>query len=138
VRSNGRDQDGRDQDGRDQDGRDQDGRDQDGRDQDGRDQDGREGHGAVDDGPGQLAALRRSFDKLDARLVALLAERAALSARAGALKQAHGLPVVDHGREAAAAAARASLARAYGLDSALVDDVYAVVVRHSRRLQGAG
>lgn len=85
-----------------------------------------------------LAALRARFDDVDAQLVALLAARAQLSLQAGAIKRAHGLPVVDEGRETRAADARASLARRHGVDDALVDEVFAVVVRHSRRAQGAG
>jgi chorismate mutase len=84
-----------------------------------------------------LATLRASFDEVDAQLVALLAQRARLAQEAGALKRAHGLPIVDEDREARAAAARADLARRHGVDEALVHAVFASVVLHSRRLQGA-
>jgi chorismate mutase len=108
------------------------------------DQRGDDGRGAAAQAPGTsdasaaLLALRARFDDVDARIVALLAERAALSRAAGAIKRAHALPVVDEQREDHAAAARAALARAHGLDEAFVGDVFAVVVRHSRRVQGAG
>ena len=92
--------------------------------------------GAGDPTPA-LAALRASFDEVDAELVALLARRARLSLEAGGLKRAHGLPIVDEAREARAAAARAVLARRQGVDEALIDAVFAAIVEHSRRVQGA-
>jgi chorismate mutase len=91
-----------------------------------------------DDPSAALRSLRRSFDDVDARLVALLAHRVALSRSAGAVKLSQGLPVVDTVREADAAAVRAALARQHGLDEDFVDEVFAVIVRYSRRLQGAG
>lgn len=91
-------------------------------------------HGAVP----SLSTLRVSFDGVDEQIVALLARRGQLSAAAGELKRANGLPIVDEQREAEAASARAALARRCGVDEALVAEVFAVVVRHSRRAQGPG
>jgi chorismate mutase len=85
----------------------------------------------------RLAELRRSFDDVDARLIALLAERMRLSQAAGALKRAAGLPIVDELREAHAATTRVAQAEAAGAPRLLVDEVFAVVVRHSRQTQGA-
>jgi isochorismate pyruvate lyase len=82
-----------------------------------------------------LAELRALFDDVDARLLALLAERAHLSRAAGRLKAAAGLPVVDAAREAQAHAQRTGVAKELGLDGALVDDVFAAIVTHSRRMQ---
>jgi chorismate mutase len=84
-----------------------------------------------------LAALRASFDDVDARLIALLAQRTQLSIAAGRVKHAHGLPIVDEAREANAATKRAELARQHGLDVAFVDEVFGAIVKHSRRAQGA-
>jgi chorismate mutase-like protein len=87
--------------------------------------------------PTELAALRRSFDDIDARLLQLLAERAQLAVAAGRVKRAAGLPIVDDVREADAARTRRIQAGALGIDPALVDEVFAAIVRHSRRVQGA-
>jgi prephenate dehydrogenase len=86
---------------------------------------------------GDLGAVRAAFDDVDAKIVALLAERAALARAAGAVKRAAGLPIVDLAREDVARAARRAQATALGLDATVVDDVFAVLVRHARRLQGA-
>ena len=47
-----------------------------------------------------LTDYRRQIDEVDARLVDLFAERMRISAEIGAYKKAHGLPVLNAGREA--------------------------------------
>jgi chorismate mutase/prephenate dehydrogenase len=84
-----------------------------------------------------LTALRARFDDVDAQILALLAQRAALSREAGTLKQAKGLAIVDVAREHAAADARRVVGRGLGLDDDIVDDVFSAIVLHSRRVQGA-
>ena len=57
-----------------------------------------------------LEQLRQELDQLDSRLVPLFEQRMAVSRRVAAWKLAHGLPVLDSGREAQVLASRAALA----------------------------
>jgi len=81
----------------------------------------------------EVAALRARFDEVDARLVALLVERARLAIEIGAVKRAAGRTLVDPAREAVVLERVAALAR-----SPLTPDaarrIYQAVLAESRRL----
>lgn len=84
----------------------------------------------------QVEALRRRFEAIDATLVALLAERMLASRAMVHAKAALKHPVVDPARERDAAAARRALGDKLGVDTELLDRVFAEIVDWSRRLQG--
>jgi isochorismate pyruvate lyase len=75
-----------------------------------------------------MIALRARIDALDAELVALLAERHALIARAAEIKARDGLPARIDARvtEVILNAGRAAEAR--GLDRALIENIWAQLV----------
>lgn len=75
-----------------------------------------------------MTALRARIDALDAELVALLAERHGLIARAAEIKARDGLPARIDARvtEVITNAGRAAEAR--GLDRALIENIWAQLV----------
>lgn len=56
-------------------------------------------HSALDADTGELTALRRRIDSLDAELQRLVRERSEVSARIGAARRASGGPRIVHARE---------------------------------------
>lgn len=89
-------------------------------------------HGAMDagddDGPDELADLRRQIDAVDERFVALLAERFRITRRVGRIKAERGLPPQDATREAQIDAKVRRLASEHELDEGLVSDVLRAVI----------
>jgi chorismate mutase len=93
----------------------------------------------MDDGThGELTALRRSIDNIDAALVHLLAERFKFTQQVGRLKAATGLPASDPERERVQIARLRALAEEAHLDPAFAEKwfsfVVAEVIHHHRRL----
>ena len=84
----------------------------------------------------QLRETRELIDELDEELVSLLARRARLSQRAGRYKAQMGLAVYDPVREAQLLESRRRRARERGLDADAVEEVFQVILRFSRALQG--
>lgn len=76
----------------------------------------------------ELDELRREIDRIDERLVAVLAERFAVTRRVGALKHARGLPPQDAVREAQIEAKVRRLAAEHDLSEAMVSDVLRAVI----------
>lgn len=77
-----------------------------------------------------MPALRARIDALDARLVALLAERSALIDEAARIKARESLPArIDSRVEEVAANAR-RLASAHGLDPDLAEQLWRVMMEH--------
>uniref|UniRef100_D5X2P4 chorismate mutase n=1 Tax=Thiomonas intermedia (strain K12) TaxID=75379 RepID=D5X2P4_THIK1 len=80
-----------------------------------------------------LQTLRSEIDAIDEQLIELLAGRFAVTRQVGQLKAHHALPAVDTERESAQQFRYEQLARANGLDPALVmglfRDIIAAVVR---------
>ena len=83
----------------------------------------------------ELMECRNAIEVVDRRIVALLAQRVALSLRAAAAKRDAGLPVVDPKREAAVIAHVLSAAREHRLPTDAVREVFQQVVEMSRRAQ---
>ena len=82
-----------------------------------------------DDIPG-MPALRARIDALDARLIALLAERSALIDRAAQIKSREGLPArIDARVEEVAANAR-RIAGELGFDPDLAERLWRVMMDH--------
>lgn len=90
--------------------------------------------------PQELLKIRDQIDDVDRRLVALLAERFALTARVGELKANRRLEAVDPEREARKLAAIRALCAEHGLNPDLVSELFthimAEAVKNHRRLQG--
>lgn len=86
-------------------------------------------------GPESLADLRARIDSIDDRLLALLAERMAVTDEVGRLKQREGMPVVQPERYNALMGLRSENAAARGLDPAFVRTVLAAIHEESVRRQ---
>jgi chorismate mutase len=82
-----------------------------------------------------LAELRVGIERVDARLVALIEERAHLARAVGEAKRRLALPLVDEEREEAVLRHAADHARAAGLDEAVVSDIFRLLIRMSRAVQ---
>ncbi|WP_333608310.1 bifunctional chorismate mutase/prephenate dehydrogenase [Arsukibacterium sp.] len=82
-----------------------------------------------------LAPLRQQIDSLDSQLVALLAERAKVTAQVGQIKQQFALPVYVPEREQALLSARREQAAALGVSADLTEDVLRRIMRESYATQ---
>ncbi len=90
--------------------------------------------------PPELTALRGTIDDVDAQIVALLAQRFAATDQVGRLKAAGGLQAVDEVRERQQQQRFSELAMRHGLDDALVQRLFRLVIdevvgRHRRTAQ---
>ena len=85
-----------------------------------------------------LAPLRRQIDSIDSQLVALLAQRANVTAQVGKIKQQFALPVYVPEREQALLSARREQAQALGVSADLTEDVLRRIMRESYQTQESG
>ncbi|AXC49143.1 chorismate mutase [Paracoccus suum] len=77
-----------------------------------------------------MTALRRRIDALDARLIALLAERTRLIDRAAQIKLRDGLPALIESRVEEVAANVRGLAAQEGVDPDLADSLWRLMMTH--------
>jgi chorismate mutase len=82
-----------------------------------------------------LTVLRADIERVDAAIIALLAERVRLAREVGDAKRAAGLRTLDHAREAAVVRRAVELGRDAGLDEEEVRSVFWRVIGMSRRAQ---
>ena len=83
----------------------------------------------------QLEIVRSELDKLDSRLIRLLARRLELGLEAAGIKRALGMPAQDLGREADVIAQARMWARETGLSEDEVQDVIERLITLSRSAQ---
>lgn len=83
--------------------------------------------------PVELVELRGRLDRVDARILRLLARRGRLALEAKRLKRRIDLPALDLRRESEVVAGAARAARELGLDPELVRDIYWRVLELSRK-----
>ena len=82
-----------------------------------------------------LTELRGDIQRVDAQLVALIAERARLARSVGAAKRRLAVPMVDEERELAVLHHATELARGAGLDDTAVSDIFRLLIAMSRAVQ---
>lgn len=85
-----------------------------------------------------LAPLRQQIDSIDSQLVALLAQRARVTAQVGKIKQQYALPVYVPEREQALLSARREQAQLLGVSADLTEDVLRRIMRESYQTQESG
>ncbi len=85
-----------------------------------------------------LAPLREQIDRIDSQLVALLAQRAKVTALVGKVKQQHALAVYVPERELALVNARRDQAAQLGVSPDLAEDVLRRIMRESYQTQESG
>lgn len=83
----------------------------------------------------KIEELRREIDRINQRLLTLIADRQDVSVAIGALKTARGLPLYSEEREAELLATFREDATRYDLDPDYVEELMAVVLEHSRAAQ---
>ncbi len=83
----------------------------------------------------ELQAQREEIARIDRALLELLAERVRVGRRVGELKRQAGLPVLDPKREAEVLRNITGMARALGLPSEPVRDIFWHVIGLARRVQ---
>jgi prephenate dehydrogenase len=86
----------------------------------------------------ELKQTRELIDAVDRELVDLLARRAELAQRAAQAKAELGQPVLDAAREAAMLDERRVWANAVGLEEEGLREIFAAILRWSRRTQRKG
>lgn len=87
----------------------------------------------------RLPEWRRLIDRCDEEILRALSDRIRVASRVGKLKQHRDSPVVDPDRERRMMAKRQEWAKTLDLPASLVDELFAVILKHSRQTQaGAG
>lgn len=82
--------------------------------------------------PRELSAIRDEIDRLDVRMLDLMAERLDLARSTLEVKRSHGLYSTDRRREAEVVRRGACLARERGLEPELVREIFWRVIELSR------
>lgn len=83
----------------------------------------------------ELVRTRELIDKLDHKMVHLLARRAQLAKRAGVVKAKNGLPIRDSQRELNLLETRVHWAEKAGLDPETARNLFEAIMKNSRMLQ---
>lgn len=83
----------------------------------------------------RIDELRREIDRINHRLLALIAERQDISVAIGALKASHGLPLYSEEREAELLGTFREDAVRMDIDPDYVEELMRVVLEHSRAAQ---
>lgn len=91
--------------------------------------------GSTDGSPSEIAELRHELDRLDRRIVHLLARRLRVARKIGRRKREEGAPVLDPGQEAAVIRRAATRARESGLAEEPVRRIFWQVLGISRNGQ---
>lgn len=79
--------------------------------------------------------LRSQIDRCDKQILAALGHRMQAARRIGKLKMNQAAPIHDPDRERRMLLQRKEWARSLGLSSDLIDELFAVIVKHSSRIQ---
>jgi prephenate dehydrogenase len=79
--------------------------------------------------------LRSMIDRYDKQILSMLGHRIDTARKIGKLKMNQSAPVVDPDRERRMMAVRAEWGKSLGLPPDLVEDLFAVILKHSSRIQ---
>lgn len=83
-----------------------------------------------------LGGLRKQVDSIDARIIALLAERMKISAKIGMEKKVRGKPIVDRERDRQVMDRIRKLADEEGVNPRDAGHIFSMIVRASKSVQG--
>lgn len=86
----------------------------------------------------ELAQLRHDIERIDRRVVELLAERLELGKRTGEIKRDAGRPILDAAREAEVIRRAVTAARELGVPQEATREIFWHIVGMSRRVQEGG
>ena len=82
--------------------------------------------------------LRAVIDRQDKQLMSILAKRVDAARKIGNLKMRQSVPVIDSDRERRMMVERRDWGKSLGLPEEMIDDIFAVIIKHSSRLQETG
>ncbi|MCL5093794.1 MAG: chorismate mutase [Patescibacteria group bacterium] len=86
----------------------------------------------------RLESIRQEIDKTDKAIVDLIAQRLELARKAGRLKKAVGVKIIDRKREEEVLAKRAEIGGELGLSTEFVKDLFKKLIEEARKAQGSG
>jgi prephenate dehydrogenase len=81
--------------------------------------------------------LRSMIDRYDKQILTMLGHRIEIAKKIGKLKMNQAAPVVDPDRERRMVLQRKEWGKSLGMPDALIDELFAVIIKHSSRIQGA-
>jgi len=83
-----------------------------------------------------ITLLRSKIDKIDEKILKLIAERFETVSRIGRIKHENGLKIKNKSRETAIFAKIKKLSKKFGLSHDFVSRLYEMIIDESRKLQG--
>jgi len=81
----------------------------------------------------ELKNLRQKIDKIDQKLIKILAERFKITQKVGEYKKKYHLPALDKKREKEIFLSRKLLAKKFGLDPALVEEMFKLIIKNVKK-----
>lgn len=85
--------------------------------------------------PIELKQLRENVEKIDSQLIQLLAARQSIVKQIGYIKKQNGNEIKDVTRETQLIRFHEDLTRQYGLDITFINQLFEMIMNHSRSLQ---
>lgn len=82
-----------------------------------------------------LEQIRKRIDKIDAKLVALIAERQSYMADVGKYKRRNNLPYYQPEREKEIIKSKKGMAKKSGADQNLIKKIFILIFKNSRKIQ---
>jgi chorismate mutase len=82
-----------------------------------------------------LTTIRKKLDRIDTQIVTLLAKRQSHMREVGEYKRAMRLPYHQPQREKEILEVKGKLAKAVGVDKALIEKIFKLVFKNARELQ---
>ncbi len=83
----------------------------------------------------ELEHLRTIIDDIDSQLLCLLAKRQEIVKQVGEFKLKQNIPVLDQAREDSLYKYHQELSTKYGLSFDFIQDLFAMIMEHSRKTQ---
>lgn len=80
-----------------------------------------------------IKKLRKKIDKVDKKLLEILAERFKLTGQLGIYKKKHHLPIEDKKREKEIFKKRKILAKKLNLDSLLIEKIFKLIIKNVKK-----
>ena len=82
-----------------------------------------------------LKTIRAMISTIDGKIIRLVARRQSYMPKVAALKKKDGIPILQSGREAALLKSHKALAKKLGVSTKLIEDIFKLVFKDSRRIQ---
>ena len=83
----------------------------------------------------KIKKARKHIDRIDAALIAILAERMSLMPEIAEYKKANKIPITDEKREIEIMKKLKKIGKEYGLDESFVEEVFLSIFNEAKRIQ---